>query len=68
MNEISLKKATFINALTKYSNVLLQIVFTGVLARILTPKDYGVVAIVFVFTAFFFNIIRYGVWCRSYTG
>lgn len=53
MNEISLKKATFINALTKYSNILLQIIFTGVLARILTPKDYGVVAIVFVFTAFF---------------
>lgn len=53
MNEISIKKATMINAIAKYSTVVMNLIFTAILARILIPEDYGVVAIVAVFTAFF---------------
>jgi PST family polysaccharide transporter len=53
MPDISIKKATLINAVSKYSTVVLNIVFTAILSRILTPNDYGIVAIVTVFTTFF---------------
>ena len=50
---ISLKKAAIINAASKYMSILLGIGFTMILARILTPEDYGVVAVTAVFTNFF---------------
>ena len=53
MQNISIKKASLINAVAKYSTVLLSIVFSAILSRILTPQDYGIVAIVTVFTLFF---------------
>lgn len=54
MNKIySLKKATLINAAGKYSKILLQIIVEIILARLLTPYDYGIVAVVTVFTTFF---------------
>lgn len=49
----SLKTAVLINAVSKYFKVLINLFFTAVLARILTPEDYGVVAVVTVFTTFF---------------
>ena len=49
----SLKKATIINAVGKYSKVLLGIIVEVVLARLLTPHDYGIVAVITVFTTFF---------------
>ncbi|UIK34915.1 lipopolysaccharide biosynthesis protein [Lactobacillus amylovorus] len=49
----SLKKATIINAAGKYSKIILQIIVEVVLARLLTPHDYGIVAVVTVFTTFF---------------
>lgn len=49
----SLKKATIINAVSKYSTVVMNLLFTAILARLLTPDDYGVVAILTVFTNFF---------------
>lgn len=51
--ETSLKKAVLINAISKYSKVLINLFFTAILARILTPEDYGVVAVITVFTTFF---------------
>ena len=50
---MSLKKAAFINAVSRYTNVITQLGFSMILARILTPDDYGIVAITAVFTAFF---------------
>lgn len=50
---VSLKKATIINAAAKYSNVIFQLIATAILARILSPEDYGVVAVVTVFSTFF---------------
>lgn len=49
----SLKQAAVINAFGKYSKVLLSIIVEVILARLLTPHDYGVVAVVTVFTTFF---------------
>lgn len=49
----SLKQATLINACSKYSVVFLNLIFSAVLARILTPDDFGVLAIVTVFVNFF---------------
>ncbi|HJG03948.1 lipopolysaccharide biosynthesis protein [Ligilactobacillus salivarius] len=49
----SIKKASMINAVGKYSKILLSIVVEIILARLLTPHDYGIVAVVVVFTTFF---------------
>lgn len=51
--EISIKKAAFISAASKYSAIFLNLVFTAILARILSPEDYGIVAVTAVFTTFF---------------
>jgi len=53
MNEMTIKKATIINAMGKYSQVIANIIFTVILARILTPEEYGVVAVITVFTNLF---------------
>lgn len=52
-NEISIRTASIITAASKYTAVIVQLVFSFVLARILTPEDYGIVAITTVFTGFF---------------
>lgn len=53
MENISIKKAAFINAISKYSTIFIGILFTAVLARLITPEDYGIVAVTTVFTTFF---------------
>jgi teichuronic acid exporter len=52
-SSISIKKAAFINGTAQYSTVVLNLVFSAILARLLTPEDYGIVAITTVFTTFF---------------
>ena len=49
----SIKKAVYINAAARYSTLFLGLVFSAILARILTPEDYGIVAVTVVFTTFF---------------
>lgn len=53
MATVSLKKASLITAFSKYSTVLLGLFFSAFLARLLTPEDYGIVTVTFVFTSFF---------------
>jgi PST family polysaccharide transporter len=50
---ISIKKAATISAMGKYSKVIITLFINAILARLLTPKDYGIVAIVTVFSTFF---------------
>lgn len=57
----SLKKAAIINAVGKYSKIILQIIVEIVLARLLTPHDYGIVAVITVFTTFFTTLSDIGV-------
>lgn len=49
----TLKKAITISAIGKYSTILLQLIATGILSRILTPNEYGTIAIILVFVGFF---------------
>lgn len=60
MAETSIKKASLITAVSKYINIFLGIFFSAILSRILTPNDYGIVAIVTVFTSFFIVLSNCG--------
>lgn len=51
MNEF--KSGIIFSAVGRYSNLIIQISVNAVLSRILTPADYGIVAIVQIFLAFF---------------
>ena len=50
---MTLKRAALLNAASRYAQVLMSILFTMILARILTPADYGIVAVTVVFTNLF---------------
>lgn len=53
---ISLKKQTAFIFLSKYASVLTNIVTYSILSRILSPNEFGIVAVISTFIAFF-NII-----------
>ena len=55
------KKGLIFSSIGKYSNVIIQIGVTGVLSRILTPKDYSIVAVVNVFLVFFQMLADMGI-------
>lgn len=48
-------------ALSRYSGFFIQIVITAVLARLLTPEDFGVIAIALVFITFFNLLSDFGI-------
>ena len=54
---VTIRKAVLINAISKYSNVIFLLFANSVLARLLTPEEHGVIAIINVFTVFFFLIL-----------
>lgn len=56
MQEMSMKKAVLIHAAGKYSSVVVNFLISIVLSRLLSPTDYGVVAVVMAFIGFF-NIL-----------
>lgn len=51
-----LLSGVFYIAVAKYSGILIQLLVTAILARLLSPADFGVVAVATVFIAFF-NIL-----------
>lgn len=55
-----LRKAAIINAIGKYTGIVLSILVSAILARILSPEDYGTVAVISVFAAFFSTISSMG--------
>lgn len=58
---MTLKKAALLNAASRYASVLIGIFFTMILARLLTPADYGIVAVTVVFTNLFTIIADMGI-------
>lgn len=48
-----MKKAVIIYAMAKYSTVIIGLFINAILSRILSPADYGIIAIVTVFITFF---------------
>lgn len=55
-----LKHGLFYTAIGKYSNVLVQLLVNMVLSRLLTPQQFGVVAVVQVFLVFFSLLVDAG--------
>lgn len=55
------KRGIFYSALGKYSNVVIQLLVTAILSRILTPDEYGIVAVVNVFLVFFQMLADFGI-------
>ena len=51
--EVGIRGAALIQFASKYSTIFVSLIVTAVLARLLTPADFGVVAIVTVFTSLF---------------
>lgn len=60
MNDISVKKNIIINLISKYSQIMIRVFFSAVLARLLSPTDFGIFAIVNVFIGFFSLIADMG--------
>ncbi|WP_414838656.1 lipopolysaccharide biosynthesis protein [Carnobacterium sp. TMP28] len=55
------KKGVLYSAIGKYSNVIVQLLVQAILSRLLTPKEYGVVAVVNVFLVFFQLLADFGI-------
>jgi PST family polysaccharide transporter len=53
LSDLGLKRGILINFVAKYSNVFIQLILTSILARLLTPKEYGIIAVILIFTTFF---------------
>ncbi len=51
----------FYTALAKYSNILISILISAILARLLSPKEFGIIAIVMVFISFFMLLTDFGI-------
>lgn len=49
----SIKRAAFVSLISRYSAAIVQLAYTVVLARMLTPAEFGIVAIAQVFVVFF---------------
>ena len=56
----NLKTGMFFTTIGVYSNFLLQLIINAVLSRLLTPAEYGIVAIIQVFIVFFSMMIEAG--------
>ena len=57
---MNMKKAAVINGLGKYSKIILSLIVNAILARILSAEDYGIVAVITVFSTFFTTISDMG--------
>ncbi|MCI8888285.1 MAG: lipopolysaccharide biosynthesis protein [Hungatella sp.] len=47
-----MRKAVIINFISKYSVVIVQLIINFILARLLSPEEFGIVAIITIFTSF----------------
>lgn len=57
---MNIRRAALINASGKYLKVVLTLFINAVMARLLSPSDFGIVAIITVFTTFFSTISDMG--------
>ncbi|MCF0174877.1 MAG: lipopolysaccharide biosynthesis protein [Bacteroidales bacterium] len=60
MSKTSIKTAALINAVGKYSRIIFTLVMNIILARILSPEDFGIVAVITVFSTFFVTLSDVG--------
>ena len=57
----SISTGIFYTAIARYSNIVISILITAILARILTPEEFGIVAIAVVFITFFRYLGDFGI-------
>jgi Membrane protein involved in the export of O-antigen and teichoic acid len=57
---MEIKKSILINASGKYSKVFLALIMNAILARMLSPEDFGIVAVITVFSTFFTTLSDMG--------
>lgn len=62
MSNISkeIQSGSFFLFIGRYSNIIVQIIITGILARLISPEEFGVVAIAMVFILFFNGLSDFG--------
>lgn len=51
--EYGIRSAAFLQFISKYINIAIQLIVTALLARLISPEDFGFLSIVTAFTAFF---------------
>ena len=58
-----MKRAAIINAIGKYSKIILSLIVNAILGRIISVEDHGIVAVITVFSTFFntFSDMGFGV-------
>lgn len=63
MTEIrkSIKFGVFYTAISKYTNIVASIFIGAILARLLSPEEFGIVAIISVFISFFNLLSNFGI-------
>ena len=63
MSEIKkeLLKGVYYTAFAKYAGILVSLVVTGILARLITPEDFGIVAVATILIQFFSTISSLGI-------
>lgn len=63
MSNISrnIRSGVIYNTIAKYSNVFFSILISAILARLLTPEEFGTVAVVMVFISFFNLLGNFGI-------
>ena len=59
-NSKILKVGFFFTAISRYSGILLSILVGAILARLLTPDEFGIIAIVTIFSNFFRLLSNFG--------
>ena len=57
----NIRSGVLYTALSRYSNIVASIFLSAILARLLTPEEFGIVAIVVVFLSFFNLLSSFGI-------
>lgn len=58
--ENELKKGLFYSFVGKYSNIVVFFIINSILARLISPEEYGILAIIMAFITFFSNLLEMG--------
>ena len=56
-----LLSGVFYTAIAKYTGILISLVIAGILARLITPEEFGIVAVVTVIITFFGIFSDFGI-------
>lgn len=57
---MEIKKAAIINAAGKYTRIILSMLVSAILARLVSPGDHGIIAVITVFTTLFATLSDMG--------